>query len=149
MSENTGYNFCHKKVINDPEGIRIKKTFSAIFPFESNFALLSHLKVIPPEYLPYLALDMQEKIEGEALEMMNRRFNVSYEEKWWHLDGTYVNFGTALKKHASEAAFCEYCLKKHDPLTEKIEELPKSPARGEDPDGRPRPHFLTKTEFGN
>ena len=91
---------------------------------------------------------MQENIEGKALEMMNRGVFFSYEVKWWHRDGTHVNFGTALKKHASEAAFCEYCLKKHDPLTEKIEELPKSPARGEDPDGRPRPHFLTKTEFG-
>ena len=104
MRENTGYNFYRKKVINDLEGIRITETFSSIFPFESNFALLSHLKVIL-KYLPYLALDMQE---DKASEMFWRSLGLTdgdingikkdndedYErcykvlKTWWQRDGT-------------------------------------------------------------
>ena len=145
MRENTGYNFYRKKVINDLEGIRITETFSSIFPFESNFALLSHLKVIL-KYLPYLALDMQE---DKASEMFWRSLGLTdgdingikkdndedYErcykvlKTWWQRDGTCVNLAKALKKHEYTATFEKYCLKKHDPPTGKTEELRKFPAR--------------------
>ena len=145
MRENTGYNFYRKKVINDLEGIKITETFSPIFPFESNFALLSHLKVIP-KYLPYLALDMQE---DKASEMFWRSLGLTdgdingikkdndedYErcykvlKTWWQRDGTNVNLAKALKKHEYTATFEKYCPKKHDPPAGKPEELRKFPSR--------------------
>ena len=148
MSENTGYNFYHKKVINDLKGIRIKKAFSAIFPFESNFALLPHLKDNPPDHLYYYLPNM-EKEEEKALKMFGSSLGLAdgeidgiknknhgfYErcykvlKTWRQRDGTYVNLAKALEKHAFEAAFHKYCLRKHDPLTEKTEELRKFPAR--------------------
>ena len=148
MSENTGYNFYHKKVINDLEGIRIKKTFSAIFPFESNFALLPHLKDIPPDYIYRYLPNMKEE-EEKALKMFGSSLGLAdgeiygiiyknygfYErcykvlKTWRQRDGTYVNLAKALEKHAFVAAFHKYCIRKHYPLTEKTEELRKFPAR--------------------